>query len=315
MVLFLVHEVLWIQPTLPYIKTTTATVPEKLSDDTDTVEHTRWRSEKTCNLFKRTRNVGLPLTGDRSQGSGNLNIYPSRDGSKQFVLCAYPKTGCSQWVMLLRYLVNGQKSTSNPHDVSLRVNTMLKQDSACLDSMDVPRILIMRDPYERAQSSYHDFNNRAMKSKNGQAVSTFEEYVMDYVRDGGKKVNDQTIQSRDHRLPISSGCSPSWASGGWDFVLQLEQMALWLPCMLEMLNLTHIVGSGWGNTSLFHLPHVSFEEALYIALKGGRKDLVKSIKTGHESVNATDLHTPKTIEVVNSVFHNDFVLGGYRMRG
>jgi len=48
-------------------------------------------------------------------------------------------------------------------------------------------------------------------------------------------------------------------------------------------------------------------------LAGDEKSLSKSVATGHENPDE-DLHTPRTIEVVNKVFFNDFVLGGYKLR-
>ena len=109
-----------------------------------------------CDLFKQTRNNDLPFTPDI-----NLNVYPSRDGSKEFILCAYPKTGCMQWVMLLNFLWNGEKNPNKVHYAKNgRTNNTLQKNSKCLNSMEVPRILIMRDPYKRTVSSYHDFKRR-----------------------------------------------------------------------------------------------------------------------------------------------------------
>ena len=121
--------------------------------------------------MKRNRSDDLPYTEDK----WNLNVYPSRDGSREFVLCASAKTGCSQWVMLLNYLWNGKKivpksksangagdesSLGDIHLTGARQATVVKSDSAVLCDASVPRILIMRDPYERTVSSYHDFRRR-----------------------------------------------------------------------------------------------------------------------------------------------------------
>jgi len=65
--------------------------------------------------------------------------------------------------------------------------------------------------------------------------------------------------------------------------------------------------------SLFHIPNISAEDAIRVALNGGKKELVKSIVTGHEN-DSTDLHTPATIGIINDIFLDDFVLGGYRLR-
>ena len=97
-------------------------------------------------------------------------------------------------------------------------------------------------------------------------------------------------------------------------MFQLEQMALWLPCFQEMLNLTHIVSEGWRNSSLFKTIELSVQDKYRGLVHGVDKSLSKSIITGHENPDDEDLHTPHTIEVVNKVFFNDFVIGGYKLR-
>lgn len=260
--------------------------------------------------FKRKRNNDLPLP----EPSIRLNLYPSREGSKEFILCASPKTGCTQWTMLLNYLCFGEKKTSNPHYAGNGMAlSRVRQTSPNVNSIDVPRILIMRDPYARTVSSYHDFKNRNSGLRN----MTFEDFVFDYIRN----TTTQSKQPADHRNPISQGCGVSWHQGGWDYVLQIEMMALWLPGLLKMLNLTDIVASDWGDInakvevekSLFRIPNISAEDAIRVALNGGKKELVKSIVTGHEN-DSTDLHTPATIGIINDIFLDDFVLGGYRLR-
>lgn len=262
------------------------------------------RTSMDCALWKRERkHVVTAFTEDI-----NLNIYPSRDGSKEFILCAYPKTGCSQWIMLLNYLWKGEKITTGEHQSRARENNRLTQDSPSLNSTTVPRILIMRDPYKRTVSSYHDF-----KRRNGEKARSmpFEDFIRNFVANSSVTTWKQGL---DHRRPISEGCSnPSWIHGGWDYVFQLELMALWLPCIQEMLNLAHITSDGWSNSSLFKTVELSVQDKYRLLVHGGGKSLSKSIVTGHENPDE-DLHTPYTIEVVNRVFFNDFVLGGYKLR-
>lgn len=256
-----------------------------------------------CSLLKRHRSEALPFEPDM-----NLNFYPSRDGSHEFILCSYPKTGCSQWIMLLHYLVSGEKNPrGNPHMLGARQRTKLMDKSTGLTNASVPRILIMRDPYRRTISSYHDFRRRNPNLKD----ISFQSFIFKFVNQSSAIKN---LQPTNHRMPISDGCSnPTWMHGGWDYVFQLEQMSLWLPCMLDMLNLTHIVKSGWKNTSLFRTAEITLPEVIRIALLGDPKGVTKSVVIGHENPTE-DLHTPSTISVVNKVFFNDFVLGGYRLR-
>jgi len=268
------------------------------------------RTSVDCALWKRERKQAVTaFTPDI-----NLNVYPSRDGSKEFILCAYPKTGCTQMIMLLHYLWKGEKITARQHKLGTRQNNSLSRDSPSLNSTTVPRILIMRDPYKRTVSSYHDFRRRNKGNARALSVS-FEDFIRNIVANSSAtKATTGYEQAKDHRRPISEGCSnPSWIHGGWDYVFQLEQMALWLPCFQEMLNLTHIISEGWSNSSLFNTVELSVQDQYRLLVHGGAKSLSKSIRTGHENLDE-DLHTPYTIEVVNRVFFNDFVLGGYKLR-
>jgi hypothetical protein len=264
------------------------------------------RTSVDCALWKRERKQTVAaFTPDL-----NLNIYPSRDGSKEFIMCSYPKTGCSQMIMLLNYLWKGEKITTAQHDLGARSNNMLARDSPSFNSTTVPRILIMRDPYKRTVSSYHDFKRRARGNAQAQSMS-FEDFIGNIVANSSKT---GFRQPRDHRRPISEGCSnPSWIHGSWDYVFQLELMPLWLPCFQEMLNLTHIISGGWRNSSLFKTVELSVQDKYRLFVHADGKSSSKAIVTGHENPEE-DLHTPYTIEVVNRVFFNDFVLGGYKLR-
>jgi len=88
---------------------------------------------------------------------------------------------------------------------------------------------------------------------------------------------------------------------------------LWLPCFQEMLNLTHIISGGWSNSSLFNTVELSVQDKYRMFVRGDGNSSSKTIVTGHENPK-DDLHTPYTIEVVNRLFFNDFVLGGYKLR-
>ena len=263
-----------------------------------------------CGLWKRNRSrEDLAFSAD-----ANLNKYPSRDGSKEFIMCAYPKTGCSQWIMLLHYLRTGEKIVVGHHDRGDRQGSQVQVDDPCLNNTDVPRILIMRDPYKRTVSSYHDFKGRNAENARAQGMS-FEDFILNIVANSSvTQATTGFAQSSDHRLPISEGCSnPTWIHGGWDYIFQLEQMSLWLPCLQHMLNLTHIISDGWRNSSLFKVTEKPLQDVHSVLLHGAEASLSRSITVGHEN-SPEDLHTPRTIEVVNKVFLNDFVLGGYKLR-
>jgi hypothetical protein len=120
--------------------------------------------------------------------------------------------------MLLHYLWTGERITTNPHQQGARDAGVLKSDDQRLNSTDIPRILIMRDPYKRTISSYHDFKGRIGNAR-AQSMS-FEDFIVNIVANS----SFVSAQGSDHRRPISEGCSnPSWIHGGWDYVFQLEQ--------------------------------------------------------------------------------------------
>ena len=125
---------------------------------------------------------------------------------------------------------------------------------------------------------------------------------------------DNHEHAKDHRLPIILGCSnPSWMQGGLDYVFQLEQMSLWLPCVLNMLDLADIVSEGWSGSKLFIVREMSDMERFHSLLYGAPSHSSKSMETGHENPDF-DLRTSDTIDVVNRVSFDDFVLGGYKLK-
>ena len=111
-----------------------------------------------------------------------------------------------------------------------------------------------------------------------------------------------------------------WSIAGYGTLVSKRflQFLPWIGPLAEELNMTQVI-KGWSqngknSTSFFNIPELSARKALAIALEGGApKEIVKTVTTGHES-NSTDIHTPETILLVNELYHDDFVLGGYKMR-
>jgi hypothetical protein len=264
--------------------------------------------QELCRTFKTPRNRDLNVTGVEF----NLNLYPSRDDSKPFLMCAYPKAGCTQWIELLHYLRTGEKLVEgiNIHNHRDRYATLITNNSTEVFDRDISTVLITRDPYERTISSYFDFLRR-----NQNRNVTFVGFLKDYVKAEKIPHNKQAL---DHRRPISQGCAirSSGGAAAWDYVLQLEKMSLWLECLLKDLKLMDAVSQGWGDaqSSLFKAQTLTFTEAIFIAMAGGDETLTKARKTGHERTRKADIHTPETIAIVNEIFRDDFVLGGYRIR-
>ena len=206
-----------------------------------------------CNAFRQNYLLNNSSRASVAFGKDyNLNFYPSRLGSRPFILCSYPKTGCTQWIMLLHFLVFGVKVSSlGVHYTSARSSSIFRREKSNARS---PKILIMRNPYDRVLSSFFDFRRRAQEVENmNEANVSFSVFVQKYIKDRSK-----AIQPMDHRQPISEGCSiwdGAYLNTEWDYILKLEEMDLWSHCLFNELNLTHIVSSGWGpegNSSLFN---------------------------------------------------------------
>ena len=252
----------------------------------------------------------------------NLNFYPSRMGSRPFILCAYPKSGCTQWIMLLHFLMFGIKvSSMEVHYTSARSSSIFNEKEITrykLYSKHTPKILIMRNPYERVLSSFFDFRRRAKNEENmNEANVSFPVFVQKYIKNRSK-----AIQPMDHRQPISEGCN-IWngenLNAKWDYILKLEEMELWADCIFKELNLTHIVESGWGeegNSSLFHYDNKVLgqliDSVLPSIVKKEKWQSTKTFATGHERLKREEnLYTPHIISIINTVFERDFQVGRY----
>lgn len=258
----------------------------------------------------------------------NANLYPSRDGSKSFYMCAAPKTGCSQWIMLLNYLLTGRKFHSGDvHRSQARKAAVLnfKSESTydTLNDVNVARVLVMRNPYDRVVSSYHDFLRRNADSVEHKNV-TFEHFVKYFVS-STSVWQSWDKQPHDHRSPITAGCN-IWDKDKntflleWDFILRLEEMILWSECLLNELQLQNIVRRGW-RTPTGRL----FKKGIDLSASTENGELAKRIinnlpwphtrevTVGHESINQTgrELYTAETVDIVNQVFKVDFQVGGY----
>ena len=99
-------------------------------------------------------------------------------------------------------------------------------------------------------------------------------------------------------------------------------MPLWLPCLLKELNLTEIVKHGWptASGSLFNTPKLNMTDVVRMFLQVGDAHLhTKALNTGHERIRgmsgeAEELLDFESIKIVNEIFKDDFLLGGYPFR-
>ena len=280
--------------------------------------HSGRRSHPYCEAFRRAR-PETDISDVRSlKDTFNANLYPSRDGSREFYLCSYPKTGCSQWMHLLHYLLTGEKVSEGLkiHERRHRWSTMLRfpRDVRVLDR-DILRILIMRNPYDRVLSAYHDFLKRS-PLKN----TSFHTFVTMYIAGSGTDV-----QFEDHRQPISSGCN-IWDHDNssynihWDYVLKLEEMWLWSECLFSELRLQKAVAHGWPSKSgrLFGLANVENARVVdYIGPIVGKTRWPSTLEfnVGHERLVSKrwDMFTPELVRIINRIFEVDFQIGGYAL--
>ena len=101
--------------------------------------------------------------------------------------------------MLLHYLQTGEKIMVGHHDRGDRQGSQVQVDDPCLNNTDVPSILIMRDPYKRTVSSYHDFKQRNRGNAHAQGMS-FEDYILNIVANSSAtKATTGFEQYPDHR--------------------------------------------------------------------------------------------------------------------
>ena len=277
-------------------------------------------SQSHCSAFRRARPNPDVRKPESLNNTFNANLFPSRAGSKRFYLCSYPKTGCSQWMHLLHYLLTGQKVNEGLkiHEHRHRWSTMLHfpKDTETLADPNIPRILIMRNPYDRVLSAYHDFLKRSPHLKN----TSFHNYVTGYVI--GAETDKQFA---DHRRPVSEGCN-IWDhemnsfNVHWDYILKLEEMWLWSRCLFSELNLLDVVSKGWPTHSgqLFAVPNLERSRLIdHIGPIIGDANWPSTLEfsIGHEGPKLMkwDVYTPELVRIVNRVFEVDFQIGRYAL--
>jgi len=275
-----------------------------------------------CGFFRRTprplNRRQLPLL----DWDVNLNFYPSRQGSRPFVACVYPKIASSQWIHLLHFLRTGEvlgnvglKIHEEKDREHTAIDTSLEKDVNILLDSSIKRLLITRNPYDRVVSAYFDMKRR--DQRNG--TFTFGEFVYQYLVLGKKDTN----QPEDHRIPFTSGCN-IWNATDyryslqWNYILKLEEMSLWSSCLLDDLQLRSITSKGWATKS-----GRLFEESIdpsfpLLAFYGQLMGFVKwpstqAYKVGHERHTRewASMYTPQLVKYVNEIYASDFIVGGY----
>ncbi len=288
------------------------------------IGHRLSTARRQCQFF---RQVSKPL--NRRNNSTlrwdiNLNHYPSRAGSHAFVACVYPKVGSSQWVSLLHFLRTGKRLGN----MGLRIHEQKDREYTAVDvgrvggadllsNPKIPKVLITRNPYDRVVSSYFD-----MKRRDNRGLDfTFETFVYRYLLHG----DTNTTQPSDHRAPITSGCNV-WNTTTyhyttqWNYILKLEEMPLWISCLLNDLKLESVAFHGWPTSTggLFDRG-MSLDTTLASSfgqlLRLERWPLIQTYKVGHERPMSKwiDMYSPELVRVVNHVYASDFIVGGYSL--
>ena len=80
-----------------------------------------------------------------------------------------------------------------------------------------------------------------------------------------------------------------------------------------MIDLADILSEGWSVSKLFIVREMSDMERFHALLYGAPSHFSKSLETGHENPDF-DLRTSDTVDVVNRVSFDDFVLGEFKLR-
>eukprot|EP01024_Parvocaulis_polyphysoides_P051589 TRINITY_DN5087_c0_g1_i3.p1 TRINITY_DN5087_c0_g1~~TRINITY_DN5087_c0_g1_i3.p1 ORF type:complete len:431 (-),score=4.92 TRINITY_DN5087_c0_g1_i3:316-1506(-) len=190
------------------------------------------------------------------------------------VFCAIPKSGSTAWKRVLERV---QGASSNIYlspggNIHFRPVTKLgdiskEKQVQITQSNDIPRWIVVRNPYARLFSAYRekllegymptrikfhkkfdlDFTNQVSVSFAEFVKALYDMYHSSTTKDGKPK--------RMHSLSVLNAVDPHFAwqttfcgqqqGFGFDYVLKSELISEWYPQIIETLNYTDFVMSGW----------------------------------------------------------------------
>lgn len=247
-------------------------------------------SSDMCAILKRERAVNV--SEDQLFASRMLPFYHNRTNRAKFWYCLVPKTGCTQWMALRMFMTTGVHRFARSNHV--RVERERARSVGKGEWTDVPRIIVVRNPYTRFLSAYLQRQTH--------------NFTMLEVLD---KVSTDDFPDMHHFGPMSGRCNVEY-----DYVFKLEQMALWWDCFVDLVDLHEIAKEM--NTRRT-TPFLSTDpeacpfgtECYLRALIGRNSWPMLREKVGHEQ-NTKALDLPQDVVAkITEVYKQDFVTFGY----
>eukprot|EP01025_Chloroclados_australasicus_P039486 TRINITY_DN408_c0_g1_i20.p1 TRINITY_DN408_c0_g1~~TRINITY_DN408_c0_g1_i20.p1 ORF type:complete len:344 (-),score=14.13 TRINITY_DN408_c0_g1_i20:2133-3134(-) len=194
------------------------------------------------------------------EGSRDRLFVDFINGSKpgqQFVICTTPKSGHTRIFEILRRIVSYQFEEElgvyDQQQYNPVKNMPLQELEKVLSDINVPKIAIVRDPYQRALSMFsHKFetaNNKAAKYHKrlrasighkeymDQSFNTFVELLHKHQFKEVKTL-DQHFQSQTKHCRIHVGMD-------YDYVLKIEEIEKWYDCFVDKFNIRQEMMHGW----------------------------------------------------------------------
>lgn len=184
-------------------------------------------------------------------------MFHSKKGRKQAIVCMYPKGGSTLWKYLLQYGMIGinkplrQILRETPHSQPYRANGV-KEFRGAMEDMNLPRFLVVRNPYVRFLSAYLD-KVKDKKDRNflppgfipGQSFEIFVQKMLEYQKGYN---SSRWGNFNDHFSLMSKSCALP-AGMTYDYVLPLEQMDHWYEAFIRTLGLVEETRTGWNITT------------------------------------------------------------------
>jgi hypothetical protein len=181
-------------------------------------------------------------------------IYTNPRSGEQALMCLVEKVGSTEWKSMLLKSLNVKyfygklrQHDGNPHTHIYPLPVYRYQEfKAVLENPNVPRILFVRNPYNRLLSGWLDKQSQEFYVNFNRSAGTFEHFSY-HLRDNryvmSKEVND-------HFHPAAFKCFGHLYN--YDYYLKVEHMDYWYPGLIKKLGLEKEAKDGWDYTNLVH---------------------------------------------------------------
>ena len=228
-----------------------------------------------------------PLQLDRIEPDARFS--PIVSFKHKYVYCDIPKCGVSRWRRLSRR-VEGIPEWADDKAHSPQLNGLaylsgFSKDVA-LQTINDPKMytfIIVRSPYTRLLSGWLDKKD----FPRFKLPQTFDAFV--------HWLQNQTVSKlNEHFKPMTSFCGIGDGMK-FDLIARVEEMHEWGPKLVSRLGLTKFTMSGW-------------KGGFFRSSDSTKEELAHNHRS-EEKVNK--YYTPRLMEVVDTIFHDDFVNFGY----